>query len=165
MSAVRPLEEPHLRALTTADLDSLTSIEDKAYRSLGWNRNIFEDCLNVGYTCWGVDLHGKLSGYAIVSIAAGESHLLNLAVDPACQRRGLGRTLLDFACREASRQGAECMFLEVRPSNHVARDLYAKMRFSEFGRRRGYYPNGRDGEREDALVFCRRLCPVWRSRY
>jgi len=165
MSAVRPLEEPRLRALTRADLDSLVMIEDEAYRSLGWNRNIFEDCLNVGYTCWGAELHGELSGYAIVSVAAGESHLLNLAVAPACQRRGLGGTLLDFACREAGRQGAECMFLEVRPSNHVARDLYAKMGFNEFGRRRGYYPNGHDGTREDALVFCRRLRPAYSPRY
>lgn len=159
MNAVSPIEEPRLRVLTVADVDTLAAIEARAYRNLGWNRTIFEDCLNVGYFCWGATLHDELAGYVIVSVAAGESHLLNLAVEPSRQGRGLGRMLLEFACREASRRQAECMFLEVRPSNRIARSLYLKAGFTEFGRRRGYYPNGRDGGREDALVFCRRLNP------
>ncbi len=157
MSAVNPLEGPYLRALNMADLERLVEIEDRAYRRQGWSRIIFEDCLNVGYACWGATLHDSLVGYVIVSIAAGESHLLNLAVDPACQRRGVGYMLLDFACEEVRRQQVACMFLEVRPSNRVARDLYTMMGFSEFGRRRGYYPNRGGVTREDALVFCRRL--------
>jgi ribosomal-protein-alanine N-acetyltransferase len=157
MNAVNPLEVPYLRVLNTADLERLVEIEDRAYRRRGWSRIIFEDCLNVGYVCWGAALHDSLVGYVIVSIAAGESHLLNLAVDPACQRRGVGHMLLNFACDEARRQQAACMFLEVRPSNRAARDLYTMMGFSEFGRRRGYYPNRGVAMREDALVFCRRL--------
>lgn len=157
MSTVSPLEVPALRVLGLADLESLVAIEGRAYRDMGWSRNIFEDCLNVGYSCWGAALYEELVGYVIVSIAAGESHLLNLAVDPVCQRRGIGRLLLDFACREAAGQQAECMFLEVRPSNRIARDLYTRAGFTEFGRRRDYYPNAASGGREDALVFCRRL--------
>lgn len=160
MSTVSPLQMPSLRALGLGDLDSLVEIEDRAYRHLGWSRNIFEDCLNVGYLCRGAVLYGELVGYVIVSVAAGESHLLNLAVDPSCQRQGVGRLLLDFACREAAGQQAECMFLEVRPSNLPARDLYKRMGFTEFGRRRDYYPNAAGGGREDALVFCRRLRPA-----
>ena len=157
MSAVSPLDAPYLRAVQAGDLPRLAEIENCAYRGLGWSRAIFEDCLNVGYGCWGVVLDGDLVGYAVLSIAAGESHLLNLAVDPPCQRLGVGRMLLDFACEEAARRRAECMFLEVRPSNHVARRLYLRAGFTEFGCRRGYYPNANGGGREDALVFCRRL--------
>lgn len=160
MSAVSPLETPSLRALTLGDLESLVEIEERAYRHLGWGRNIFEDCLNVGYLCRGAAVYGQLIGYVIVSIGAGESHLLNLAVDPSFQRQGTGRLLLDFACSEAAAQQAECMFLEVRPSNRIARNLYARAGFTEFGRRRDYYPNGVGGAREDALVFCRRLIPA-----
>lgn len=160
MSTVSPLDIPYLRAVSKSDLECLVEIEDRAYRGQGWSRTIFEDCLNVGYTCWGAALDEGLVGYAIVSIGAGESHLLNLAVDPMHQRQGVGRMLLDFACDEASRQQAECMFLEVRPSNRTARDLYARAGFNEFGRRRGYYPHGAGGAREDALVFCRHLHPA-----
>ncbi|MGA7966287.1 MAG: ribosomal protein S18-alanine N-acetyltransferase [Gammaproteobacteria bacterium] len=160
MSTVSPLDIPYLRAVSKSDLERLVEIEDRAYRGQGWSRTIFEDCLNVGYTCWGAALDEGLVGYAIVSIGAGESHLLNLAVDPMYQRQGVARMLLDFACDEASRQQAACMFLEVRPSNSTARNLYVLAGFSEFGRRRGYYPNGAGGTREDALVFCRRLHPA-----
>jgi len=159
MSTVSPLETPSLRALTLGDLKSLVEIEERAYRRLGWSRNIFEDCLNVGYLCRGATIYGELIGYVIASIAAGESHLLNLAVDPSFQRQGTGRLLLEFACAEAAARKADCMFLEVRPSNRIARNLYARAGFTEFGRRRGYYPNGAEGGREDALVFCRRLNP------
>ena len=157
MSAVHPFGSLATRPLETGDLDRLQEIGRLAYRGLGWSRGIFADCLGVSYDCWGVELDGQLVGYGIVSVAAGESHLLNLAVDPACQGHGIGSLLLQFLLAEALRQGAECMFLEVRPSNPVARALYKRFGFTEFGRRRGYYPNAPDGEREDALIFCKRL--------
>lgn len=157
MSAVAPFEVPLLRPLTRRDLDRLAQIEAGAYCSHGWSRGIFEDCLRVGYACWGAEEGGGLAGYGILSVAVGESHLLNLAVDPRCQRRGLGRLLLEHMLQVARKWGAECMFLEVRPSNERARALYACAGFTEFGRRRGYYPAGRARGREDALVLCRRL--------
>lgn len=157
MSAVVPFEVPRLRPLTRRDLDRLADIESRAYWSHGWSRGIFEDCLRVGYACWGVEEDARLAGYGILSVAVGESHLLNLAVDPRRQGRGLGRLLLEHTLQAARQWGAECMFLEVRPSNERARALYARAGFTEFGRRRGYYPASRAGGREDALVLCRRL--------
>lgn len=157
MSAVAPFEIPILRPLMQSDLDRLADIESRAYRTHGWTRGIFEDCLRVGYACWGAEEGGLLAGYGILTVAVGESHLLNLAVDPRHQGHGLGRLLLEHMLAAARRWGAECMFLEVRPSNVRARSLYARAGFSEFGRRRGYYPAGQGGAREDALVLCRRL--------
>ncbi|MCX7676553.1 MAG: hypothetical protein N2Z59_04145, partial [Alteraurantiacibacter sp.] len=46
---------------------------------------------------------------------------------------------------------AEMMFLEVRPSNTRALNLYLSLGFNEIGQRKGYYP-ARQG-REDALVL------------
>jgi [ribosomal protein S18]-alanine N-acetyltransferase len=156
MNAVVRPATARLRRLATADLDGLTAIEGRAYAH-GWTRGIFEDCLRVGYGCWGVDLDGVLVGYGIVSLAAGESHLLNLAVDPASRRMGLGRLLLEHLFSVAREWRAECMYLEVRPSNLAARMLYASTGFDEFGRRHGYYPQADDGRREDALVLRKEL--------
>lgn len=156
MSAVVRPAHVWLRPLTAADLDSLAAIERRAYDT-GWTRGIFEDCLRVGYCCWGVDADGQLAGYGIVSVAAGEAHLLNLAIDPVRQRRGLGRLLLEHLFAVAGEWHAECMYLEVRPSNGVARMLYESTGFVEFGCRRGYYPAASDGRREDALVFRKEL--------
>ncbi|MGH8160901.1 MAG: ribosomal protein S18-alanine N-acetyltransferase, partial [Gammaproteobacteria bacterium] len=130
----------------------------------GWSRGIFSDCLRMGYYCRGLDCADELAGYGIVSVAAEESHLLNLAVEPRWQRRGLAWMLLADATEFARRESAQCMFLEVRPSNAAARALYTRAGFKEFGRRRDYYPPRARGGSEDALVLCRHFQRESRGR-
>lgn len=50
---------------------------------------------------------------------------------------------------------AKVIFLEVRPSNHVALRLYDSLGFNEIGRRKNYYPS-HDGH-EDAQVLALQL--------
>jgi ribosomal-protein-alanine N-acetyltransferase len=120
-----------------------------------WTRQIFNDCLRAGYCCWVCEQQGVIEGYGVTSIAAGESHLLNLCVRPESQQQGVGRKLLLHLISLARRQNAELMFLEVRPSNRAARALYESMGFNELGSRREYYPA--DKGREDALILARVL--------
>jgi ribosomal-protein-alanine N-acetyltransferase len=47
--------------------------------------------------------------------------------------------------------GAQVLFLEVRPSNAAGLKLYARHGFRRIGVRRDYYPA--QGGRENALVF------------
>lgn len=156
MNAAVVFDLPHIRALDPADIEPVFSIERRAYRS-GWSRGVLMDCLRNDYVCQGLLTVDRIRGYYFVTVGAGESHLLNLAVDPDFQNRGFGTELLAHALREAAAAGAECVFLEVRPSNDSARLLYARQGFSEFGRRRGYYPTSKWGTPESALVLCRRL--------
>jgi len=116
-----------------------------------WSEGIFQDCLHSGNDCWLIKREQKALGHAVLSIAAGESHLLNVCIVPEFQGEGLGRILVAHMMKCAKSKGASCVFLEVRPSNKVACDLYNSLGFNEVGRRRGYYPAS-DG-REDALVF------------
>lgn len=141
---------PLLRRLTPADLDRVMEIELSAYPH-PWTRGIFSDCIRVGYDCWGLQLEQRLAGYTILSHAAGESHLLNLCIAPAWQRRGLGSTLLRHAIRTAREQACLHMFLEVRPSNPAGIELYRRHGFAVVGQRPGYYNSG-DG-REDAIIM------------
>jgi ribosomal-protein-alanine N-acetyltransferase len=92
-----------------------------------------------------------MAGYTVVTIAAGEAHLLNLSVASPWQRRGIGREMLNFVLRLARESGAGRILLEVRPSNSAARALYAAAGFAEIATRRGYYPA--DESREDAIVL------------
>jgi [ribosomal protein S18]-alanine N-acetyltransferase len=88
-------------------------------------------------------------------IAVGELLILNLAVDPAERRRGLGRRLLQKALRRGAAAGASRALLEVRASNDAARSLYAKSGFVPIGLRKDYYVE----PLEDALVLARPLAP------
>jgi len=91
----------------------------------------------------------EIWGYIIYWVVAGEMHLLNLAVHPTHRRRGIARALLTAALEEARSQGADVVWLEVRPSNAAALALYQSFGFEEIGVRPGYYSdNG-----EDALLY------------
>jgi ribosomal protein S18 acetylase RimI-like enzyme len=80
--------------------------------------------------------------------AAGEAELLRIAVDPAHRGGGLGRRLLEACQRELAEGGLVNLFLEVRPSNAAAIDLYRACGWEPCGLRPGYYPDG-----EDAVLF------------
>jgi ribosomal-protein-alanine N-acetyltransferase len=92
-----------------------------------------------------------LIGYFVLLAAAGEAHLLNLSIAEVHQRRGYGTALLNQATALARKLGAKNVFLEVRPSNRGAQELYYRYGFSKIAVRRDYYPAR--GGREDALVL------------
>jgi len=141
---------PRYRRMTAADLDAIIAIEDTIYPH-PWTRGNFSDSLAAGYHCWIVECGGEISGYAVVMIAAGEAHLLNLSVAAPWQRRGIGREALNFVIKLARDYGAGKILLEVRPSNGAAVALYSSAGFAEIAKRRSYYPAG--DSREDASVL------------
>ena len=141
---------PRYRRMTGADLGAVVAIEDSVYPH-PWTRGNFSDSLAAGYHCWIVECGAEIAGYAVVMVAAGEAHLLNLSVAAPWQRRGVGREALAFVLKLARDYGAERILLEVRPSNSAAIALYASAGFAEIAQRRSYYPAG-DG-REDAIVL------------
>lgn len=150
MSAVLRSEALRFRPMREGDLDAVLAIERASY-GYPWSPEIFSDCLRVGYCCWVIERECAVRGYAIMSVAAGESHLLNLCISPTHQRRGLGEALLEHMLQVARKHHAGVVFLEVRPTNHEAIRLYQRAGFAEVGTRRGYYPA--PGGREDALIL------------
>jgi len=56
----------------------------------------------------------NLIGYAVLMLAAGEAHLLNLSIAVHWQRRGHGRGLLDNVVQVVREHKAKILFLEVR---------------------------------------------------
>lgn len=150
MSAVIAQPDPRLRHMAEADLPEVSLIEARTYE-FPWSEGIFRDCVRAGYHCIVCEIPGAIVAYAVMSVGAGECHLLNLSVDQAWQRRGLGTRMIEALLEAARTRKARVAILEVRRSNRGARDLYRRLGFEEIGCRRGYYP-APDG-REDALVL------------
>jgi ribosomal-protein-alanine N-acetyltransferase len=149
MSAVlRP--EFRLEPMTERDLDSVLRIESSVY-AFPWTLGNFRDSLRAGYGCWVYHNTRELIGYAVIVLAAGEAHLLNLSVAAHAQSRGHGSKLLRGVIELVREGGAKTLFLEVRPSNEAGRRLYTAHNFRQVGVRRAYYPAPRG--REDALVL------------
>ena len=141
---------PRYRRMTEHDVDAIMAIENAVYPH-PWTRGNFTDSLRAGYHCWIMEAGGEIIGYSVVMIAADEAHLLNLSIAAPWQRRGHGRQLLQFLLTLARDFHAGNIFLEVRPTNHAGRGLYADGGFSEIATQRGYYP-APEG-REDAIVL------------
>jgi len=132
------------------DLRAVLEIEEDLYE-FPWTLGNFRDSLRAGYACWVVREGRRVIGYAVLMLAAGEAHLLNLSIAAPSQRRGHGRGLLHQLVEVAREQKAKVVFLEVRPTNEVGQRLYTRYGFRQIGVRRAYYP-ARKG-REDALVL------------
>ena len=78
-----------------------------------------------------------------------DAHIVSVGVRRDYRARGIGEVLLVAAIRQAMRHSANTVTLEVRPSNHVARNLYSKYGFKDCGVRRAYYSDNR----EDAIIM------------
>jgi ribosomal-protein-alanine N-acetyltransferase len=140
---ILPMHQSHLA--------QVLEIERRAY-PFPWSEGIFRDCLKAGYSGWILaNEQGGLGGYALMSMAVDEAHVLNLCIDTPAQRQGLGRMMLEHMIRLARAANATIVLLEVRKSNRNAIHLYESHGFQRLGLRKGYYPA--EGGREDALVL------------
>ncbi|MBW8906643.1 MAG: ribosomal protein S18-alanine N-acetyltransferase [Betaproteobacteria bacterium] len=148
MSAV--LKTAELAPMREEHLADVVAIESAIYTH-PWTRGNFADSLRADYECHIYRLNGHLIGYFVLMVAVGEAHLLNLSIAAPYQRRGHGTALLEEATRLARVRGAANVFLEVRPSNRAAQDLYYRYGFRRVAVRRDYYPA--HSGREDALVL------------
>ena len=68
--------------------------------------------------------HDQLAGYAIVGVSAATGYLQRLAIAPAFQRQGLGRSLTRSSVNWSRRRGARQMILNTKPGNRAAQNLY-----------------------------------------
>ena len=149
MSAV-PQSQLNFRPLRMADIAEVARLEKSLY-PFPWSAGNFRDSVEAGYDCWAVCHGAALIGYAVLMVALDEAHLLNFAVAPEWHGQGIGRTFLAHMIDVARGAGCQIVYLEVRPSNVVARHLYRTVGFQQIAIRPAYYPA--EGGREDALFL------------
>ena len=143
-----------LRTMSHEDLSLVSDIERRSYE-FPWSHGVFRDCLLAGYQCVVLERDGDVAGYSVLSIAAGEAHILNICVDPEFRSMGYGERLLDEVLFRTRTTSVLEIFLEVRPSNINALALYKKKGFHKVSKRPAYY-QAEDG-REDADVLVKKL--------
>ena len=133
------------------DLLEIEEIERRSYPT-PWSRSMFaSELAKPTSICLGAFEGEELVGYVINSRYVDAWHVMNVAVDPDHQRRGVASRLLERLfelTRDDERRGYT---LEVRVSNRDAIALYEKLGFEPRGVRRGYYTDNR----EDALIMWR----------
>jgi ribosomal-protein-alanine N-acetyltransferase len=140
-----------IRVLELGDLSAIEEIEQKAYPT-PWSRSMFaSELAKPTSICLGAFEGRELVGYVINSRYVDAWHVMNVAVDPGHQRRGVAIALLERLFELTLDDERRGYTLEVRVSNENAIGLYEKLGFEPRGIRRGYYTDNR----EDALIMWR----------
>ncbi len=151
-----------------SDMRAVMSLEAMSH-SHPWTQGQFLDSLTAGH--WAYCIRPEMAanaalapnlpglwGYCILYPAVDELHLLNITIDPALRRNGIGSRVMQAIEGIAMRQKMSRIILEVRPSNIPAVKLYERMGYSIIGVRRAYYPADQvTGQREDAGVMAKSI--------
>lgn len=141
------------RDMRAIDLDQVMTIEQNA-QLMPWSRGMFEESLDAHQLCRVAESRNKIIAFHIVCPVVDELHVLNLAVAPQYQRRGVGHAVMCDIIELSESKALTKIFLEVRSGNSVAQSLYEKWQFTQIAIRKEYYrTNGID--REDACIYVR----------
>ncbi|WP_424407301.1 ribosomal protein S18-alanine N-acetyltransferase [Pasteurella sp. PK-2025] len=143
MLSILPIKE--------VDFDRLFEIEQAAHIT-PWTIGTLKNTHGDRYVNLKVMQEEQLVAFAICQTVLDEATLFNLAVDPAYQGKGIGKTLLVHLVETLKEKGILTLWLEVRESNFVAKTLYEQVGFNEVDIRKNYYPTP-DGKRENAIVM------------
>lgn len=143
-----------IRDMKESDLDRIMEIEKKVF-SPPWSKEAFllelTNNLLAKYIVAEVD--GELAGYGGIWLIVDEGHITNVAVDEKHRGIGVGNKLLEGLIQLCMDRNILAITLEVRESNEVAKSLYRKYDFKEYGVRKKYYHDNN----EDAIIMWKNI--------
>jgi ribosomal-protein-alanine N-acetyltransferase len=148
--------EPALSEASPRDAAAIARLHAASFNR-GWSENEIEQLmLDHNVLTHRATINGRLIGFIMSRIAAGEAEILSVAVAASHRGKGLARRLLNLHMGRLLGLGVRVLFLEVDEGNAAACQLYRRAGFGEAGRRQGYYaaPGGKPAT---ALILRRDL--------
>ncbi len=139
-----------IREMKEEDLDRVMEIEEKAFTP-PWSREAFllELTKNLLAKYIVAEVDGLVVGYGGIWLIIDEGHITNIAVDSEYRSMGIGSKIIEGLTQLCRERNIRAMTLEVRKSNEVAKSLYRKYGFKEYGIRKNYYQDNN----EDAIIM------------
>ena len=133
-----------LRLARTADIRPIAEMSrwliEVGLRGWSWNPARVAAAVRHRECCVVVaESRRRFTGFAIGEFGESRVHLSLLAVDPAQQRKGIGRALVAWLEASALTAGIGEMHLELRTNNQAARYFYQSLGFAQTRSMPGYY--------------------------
>ena len=137
-----------LRPMTVNDTSAVAELEAAVYEGSAhnaWSEKLFyEELSQPGRSWWVAHDQGRIIGFAGGYLAGSDFEIEEVACDPARRREGIASRLVSRVAYDAQMLGASTCSLEVDAQNSPALALYARLGFTQKGRRPGYYGAGHD---------------------
>lgn len=144
----------HLRPMQARDLPAVYQLEEASQR-FPWPHWFFRHNLRRHASCWVLEKNHEVIGFGIAAFEKGQAHIMNMCVDAAFRRRGLGRRILLQLLTITKKHHVPKAWLEVRTTNRPAIMLYHELGFRRKAIRRGYYLTSHG--RQDAIIMVRNV--------
>lgn len=138
-----------IRQMTQTDIPAVVQLENVCFLD-AWSECLIAESFHGSLDHWYLEEEaGRLCGYCVLRVIAGEGEIQRIAVRPDCRKQGIGRKLMEQMVRTAREQGVGEITLEVRCSNQAAICLYESWGFRKEGIRKDYYHN----PTEDGIIM------------
>lgn len=139
-----------IREMKKPDLDRIMEIEKNTFVP-PWSREAFllELTKNTLAKYIVAEVDGNIAGYGGIWLIIDEGHVTNIAVDEPYRGLGIGNKIVEGLINLCKDRNLVAITLEVRKSNEVAKSLYKKYGFKEYGIRPKYYSDNS----EDAIIM------------
>jgi len=141
-----PKSERHLQAtpfkvrpFQPGDAEVVSEICRHSLEAAQWPKESYDQAHSSGQIVLIAEINGQICGFLIARVTGDEAEILNMAVDTAHRRKGIGSALLSATISVAQAQSAKDIYLEVRESNSAATSFYRQHGFEKTSERRGYY--------------------------
>ncbi|MCD7732135.1 MAG: ribosomal protein S18-alanine N-acetyltransferase [Oscillospiraceae bacterium] len=126
-----------IRLMLESDITAVCEIEKECFTAEAWSEESFMYRLGKsGFISLVAIDSGEVVGYIAASEILDEQYLDSLAVRADYRGQGVATELMKSAF-----DPQKTVYLEVRESNLPAINLYKKLGFEEYAKRRNYYEN------------------------
>ncbi|MFT4107947.1 MAG: ribosomal protein S18-alanine N-acetyltransferase [Lacrimispora sp.] len=130
-----------VREMSPEDVLEVGGIEQACF-SDPWSLETIKEGMGNPFDTWLVlEEETAVKGYCVFRIIAGEGELFRIAILPQYRGGGRAKKLMERLAEYSRKNGVTSIFLEVRESNKIARNLYKSYGFEEEGIRKNYYQN------------------------
>ena len=134
-----------VRAMKRSDINDVYRIETLSFRTPWSKLSLLGELQNTHAHYLVATVEDVVIGYCGMWVLYEESHITNIAIDPAFRGKGHGKTLLYAAMEFAAALDADAMTLEVRETNYTAQQMYHNLDFEQQGFRKHYYQDTGEG--------------------
>lgn len=134
------------------DLEQVSRLEALCF-TMPWSIKSFEEILHRTDAVYVTAREEeKIVGYCGAYVILDEADINQVAVEPSCRNKGIGRKMMEVLLQKLEKAGADAVTLEVRKSNEAAIALYESLGFATEGIRKNFY----ERPVEDGLIMWKR---------